>query len=79
MLWGFVKTISFIYLCVRLAASGLGRGRRGLRCRTRDLPLRGAGFSLVVAVGLVIASGHVGSSFLDQGLNPRPLRWKVDS
>ena len=78
MLWGFVKTIPFIYLCVRLAVSGLGHGRRGLRCLTQDLPLRGAGFSLVVAVGLVIASGHVGSSFLDQGLNPHPLRWKVD-
>ena len=78
MLWGFVKTVSFIYLCVYLAAQGLGRDRWGLRCRTRIFR-RGVGFALVAAVGLVIASGRVGSSFLDQGLNPCPLHWKVDS
>ena len=41
---------------MRLAASGLGRGRQGLRCVTWGPPLQGARFSLVVAVGLAVAS-----------------------
>ena len=54
----------------------------GLSCGTQDLSLQHAG-SFVAAHGLLssclVALQHVGSYFPDQGSNPRPLHWKVDS
>ena len=32
-----------------------------------------------VCVAGLVALWHVGFQFLDQGLNPHPLHWKVDS
>lgn len=68
-----VKCFIFLKkLLINLAVAGLSRG-------TRDLLLRCACSLVTVCAGSVVtacrlvASRHVGSSFLDQGVNPHPL------
>ena len=51
---------------VYLAALGLSWGTQKL-------------FFFLWYVGSLDAPWHVGSSFLDQGSNPCPLHWKIDS